>query len=70
MNIIDSVFQGIYIPPVVFNVTEDEDGNPVRTCIDGKQVLPVAFRSQPLGSNIASLLALDIHHQFSAGASM
>ncbi|KAJ7180176.1 hypothetical protein C8R43DRAFT_1117504 [Mycena crocata] len=37
--LIDSLFRGFYIPPVVFAVTKDEDGVPTRVCVDGKQRL-------------------------------
>ncbi|KAJ3570206.1 hypothetical protein NP233_g4563 [Leucocoprinus birnbaumii] len=35
----DSLFRNFYVPPVVFAVTKDEDGAPVRICVDGKQRL-------------------------------
>ncbi|KAF8195808.1 hypothetical protein K438DRAFT_1826554 [Mycena galopus ATCC 62051] len=37
--LIDSLFRKFYIPPVVFAVTQDEDGVPTRVCVDGKQRL-------------------------------
>ncbi|KAJ7276480.1 hypothetical protein B0H12DRAFT_1249152 [Mycena haematopus] len=37
--LIDSLFRKFYIPPVVFAVTQDEDGMPTRICVDGKQRL-------------------------------
>lgn len=38
VGLIDSLFRNFYVPPVVFAVTKDEDGIPVRICVDGKQV--------------------------------
>jgi len=38
VGLIDSLFRNFYVPPVVFAVTKDEDGVPVRICVDGKQV--------------------------------
>ncbi len=37
-HLIDSLFNNYYIPPVVFVVSRDEDGEEVRICVDGKQV--------------------------------
>ncbi|KAK0191043.1 hypothetical protein F5146DRAFT_1196204 [Armillaria mellea] len=37
--LIDSIFRNFYIPPVVFAVTLDDDGEEVRVCVDGKQRL-------------------------------
>ncbi|KAJ7904596.1 hypothetical protein B0H14DRAFT_2327946, partial [Mycena olivaceomarginata] len=37
--LIDSLFRNFYIPPVVFAVTQDEEGVPIRVCVDGKQRL-------------------------------
>jgi Protein of unknown function DUF262 len=39
MEIIDSLFHNFYIPPVIFAVMRDEDGEEVRVCVDGKQRL-------------------------------
>ncbi|KAI9456627.1 hypothetical protein F5148DRAFT_984387 [Russula earlei] len=39
MEIIDSLFHNFYIPPVIFAVMQDEDGEEVRVCVDGKQRL-------------------------------
>ncbi|KAJ7094685.1 hypothetical protein B0H15DRAFT_798834 [Mycena belliarum] len=36
-GLIDSLFRNIYINPVIFALTVDEDGVPMRTCVDGKQ---------------------------------
>ncbi|KAJ7638889.1 hypothetical protein FB45DRAFT_904165 [Roridomyces roridus] len=36
--LIDSIFRNFWIPPVVFSVTDD-DGVPIRVCVDGKQRL-------------------------------
>ncbi|KAF8882218.1 hypothetical protein CPB85DRAFT_1339740 [Mucidula mucida] len=38
-HLIDSLFNNYYIPPVVFVVSRDEDGEEVRICVDGKQRL-------------------------------
>ncbi|KAJ6515810.1 hypothetical protein C8R45DRAFT_1140839, partial [Mycena sanguinolenta] len=35
--LIDSLFRKFYVPPVIFAVTKDEDGVPIRICVDGKQ---------------------------------
>ncbi|KAF7355389.1 hypothetical protein MSAN_01455600 [Mycena sanguinolenta] len=37
--LIDSLFRKFYVPPVIFAVTKDEDGVPIRVCVDGKQRL-------------------------------
>ncbi|KII90448.1 hypothetical protein PLICRDRAFT_38996 [Plicaturopsis crispa FD-325 SS-3] len=37
MALIDSIFRNFYMPPIIFAVTYDKDGNETRTCIDGKQ---------------------------------
>ncbi|EIN11787.1 hypothetical protein PUNSTDRAFT_63533 [Punctularia strigosozonata HHB-11173 SS5] len=39
INLITSIFENYYIPPIVFSVTKDEDGEPIRICVDGKQRL-------------------------------
>jgi hypothetical protein len=39
MEIIDSLFHNFYVPPVIFAVMRDEDGEEVRVCVDGKQRL-------------------------------
>ncbi|KAF9446940.1 hypothetical protein P691DRAFT_672497 [Macrolepiota fuliginosa MF-IS2] len=39
VGLIDSLFRNFYVPPVVFAVTKDEDGQVVRVCVDGKQRL-------------------------------
>ncbi|KAJ6539424.1 hypothetical protein B0H19DRAFT_1315289 [Mycena capillaripes] len=36
--LIDSLFRNFWIPPVVFAVVDDEEGVPIRVCVDGKQV--------------------------------
>ncbi|KIO32185.1 hypothetical protein M407DRAFT_215001 [Tulasnella calospora MUT 4182] len=38
-KLIDSVLRNFYIPPIIFRVTEDQDGYERRICIDGKQRL-------------------------------
>jgi len=37
-GLIDSLFRNFYIPPVVFAMFEDADGESIRECVDGKQV--------------------------------
>ncbi|TFK75833.1 hypothetical protein BDN72DRAFT_831277 [Pluteus cervinus] len=39
VGLIDSVFRNFYIPPVVFAVRKDEEGEEIRICVDGKQRL-------------------------------
>ncbi|EPQ57689.1 hypothetical protein GLOTRDRAFT_37727, partial [Gloeophyllum trabeum ATCC 11539] len=39
IRLIDSLFRNFYIPPIVFAVQPDEDGELVRICVDGKQRL-------------------------------
>ena len=39
MEIIDSLFHNFYVPPVIFAVMHDEEGEEVRVCVDGKQRL-------------------------------
>ncbi|KAI0768751.1 hypothetical protein BD413DRAFT_614251 [Trametes elegans] len=38
-KLIDSIWRNYYVPPVVFTVSQDEDGEEVRRCVDGKQRL-------------------------------
>ncbi|THH18787.1 hypothetical protein EW146_g2255 [Bondarzewia mesenterica] len=39
MEIIDSILHNYYVPPVIFTVRKDEDGEETRVCVDGKQRL-------------------------------
>ncbi|KAF9008994.1 hypothetical protein BDQ17DRAFT_1349335 [Cyathus striatus] len=39
IGLIDSIFRNFYIPPVVFAVQKDPEGEEVRVCVDGKQRL-------------------------------
>ncbi|OBZ67046.1 hypothetical protein A0H81_12868 [Grifola frondosa] len=39
VKLLDSLFRNFYVPPVVFAVYKDEDGEEVRKCVDGKQRL-------------------------------
>ncbi|PFH52790.1 hypothetical protein AMATHDRAFT_139317 [Amanita thiersii Skay4041] len=39
IKLIDSIYRNFYIPPVVFAVKKDSDGEDVRICVDGKQRL-------------------------------
>lgn len=38
IGLIDSLFRNYYVPPIIFAVRLDEDGEEVRICVDGKQV--------------------------------
>lgn len=38
IGLIDSIFRNFYIPPIVFAVQLDDEGEEVRICVDGKQV--------------------------------
>lgn len=38
-QLINSVFHNFYIPPVIFAVHKDDEGEDVRVCVDGKQRL-------------------------------
>jgi hypothetical protein len=39
MEIIDSLYHNFYIPPIIFALMRDEDGEEIRICVDGKQRL-------------------------------
>ncbi|KAI0779947.1 hypothetical protein C8Q74DRAFT_1367755 [Fomes fomentarius] len=39
MKVLDSIWRNYYVPPVVFAVFKDEDGEEVKRCVDGKQRL-------------------------------
>ncbi|KAG2150495.1 hypothetical protein DEU56DRAFT_32120 [Suillus clintonianus] len=39
IGLIDSIFRNFYVPPVIFAVTKDDEGEPIRICVDGKQRL-------------------------------
>ncbi|KAH7888574.1 hypothetical protein F5I97DRAFT_1803315 [Phlebopus sp. FC_14] len=39
IGLIDSIFRNFYVPPIIFAVQKDEDGETVRVCVDGKQRL-------------------------------
>ena len=39
MKLLDSIWRNYYVPPVVFAVYKDEEGEEVRCCVDGKQRL-------------------------------
>ncbi|OCH89000.1 hypothetical protein OBBRIDRAFT_836129 [Obba rivulosa] len=39
IKLLDSIYRNFYVPPVVFAVFKDEDGEEVRKCVDGKQRL-------------------------------
>ena len=38
IGLIGSIFQNFYIPPIVFAVQRDDEGEEVHICVDGKQV--------------------------------
>ena len=39
IGLIDSIFRNFYVPPIVFAVQQDDEGEEVRVCVDGKQRL-------------------------------
>ncbi|KAF8897611.1 hypothetical protein BD779DRAFT_1432544 [Infundibulicybe gibba] len=39
IGLIDSIFRNFYIPPIVFAVSRDDEGEEIRICVDGKQRL-------------------------------
>ncbi|KZT21179.1 hypothetical protein NEOLEDRAFT_1074056 [Neolentinus lepideus HHB14362 ss-1] len=39
IRLIDSIFRNFYVPPIVFTVSKDDDGEVIRICVDGKQRL-------------------------------
>lgn len=39
MKVLDSIWRNYYVPPVVFAIFKDEDGEEVKRCVDGKQRL-------------------------------
>ncbi|KAG8691388.1 hypothetical protein FRC11_004501 [Ceratobasidium sp. 423] len=43
-KLIDSLLRNYYIPPVIFSVSTDKNGNQTRVCIDGKQRLTSIYR--------------------------
>ncbi|KDN45199.1 hypothetical protein RSAG8_05114, partial [Rhizoctonia solani AG-8 WAC10335] len=43
-KLIDSILRNYYIPPVIFSISSDKNGNQTRVCIDGKQRLTSIFR--------------------------
>ncbi|KAI9442357.1 hypothetical protein H4582DRAFT_1927934 [Lactarius indigo] len=45
MEIVDSLFHNFYVPPVIFAVMRDEEGEEVRVCVDGKQRLTSIVKS-------------------------
>jgi Protein of unknown function DUF262 len=60
MEIIDSLYHNFYVPPVIFAVMRDEDGEEVRICVDGKQRLTsiVKFLDGHVCSPLSTALAL------------
>ncbi|KAJ1304559.1 hypothetical protein OPQ81_005700 [Rhizoctonia solani] len=43
-KLIDSLLRNYYIPPVIFSLSTDKNGNQTRVCIDGKQRLTSIYR--------------------------
>ncbi|KAF8135707.1 hypothetical protein EV363DRAFT_1212435 [Boletus edulis] len=39
IGLVDSIFRNFYVPPVIFAVQKDDEGETVRVCVDGKQRL-------------------------------
>lgn len=39
MKLLDSIYRNYYVPPVVFAVYTDDEGEKVKCCVDGKQRL-------------------------------
>lgn len=39
IGLVDSIFRNFYVPPVIFAVQRDDEGETVRVCVDGKQRL-------------------------------
>ncbi|KZT68263.1 hypothetical protein DAEQUDRAFT_728072 [Daedalea quercina L-15889] len=39
MKLLDSIYRNYYVPPIVFDVYKDDDGETVMRCVDGKQRL-------------------------------
>ena len=60
MEIIDSLYHNFYVPPVIFAVMRDEDGEEVRICVDGKQRLTsiVKFLDGHVCSPLSTALVL------------
>jgi len=44
MTFIDSLFHNFYVPPVIFSMVLDEDGNKICVCVDRKQCLTSIVR--------------------------
>jgi hypothetical protein len=59
MEIIDSLYHNFYVPPVIFALMRDEDGEEVRVCVDGKQRLTsiVKFLDGHVCSSLSTTLA-------------
>lgn len=39
IGLIDSIFRNFYIPPIIFAMEKNEEGDESRVCVDGKQRL-------------------------------
>ncbi|GJJ06450.1 hypothetical protein Clacol_000642 [Clathrus columnatus] len=44
IKLIDSIFRNYYVPPVIFAVRKDKEGNDLYVCVDGKQRLTSIFK--------------------------
>jgi hypothetical protein len=67
MEIIDSLYHNFYVPPVIFAVMRDEDGEEVRVCVDGKQRLTSIVKfldGQVRPPHISAALAVYGTHYF------
>jgi hypothetical protein len=49
IGLIDSIFRNFWVPPIVFTVQQDDDGEETRICVDGKQVCNLDY--EVLGSS-------------------
>lgn len=38
-KLLDSIYRNYYVPPIVFDVYKDDDGEEIMRCVDGKQRL-------------------------------
>lgn len=38
-KLLDSIYRNYYVPPIVFDVYKDDEGEEVMRCVDGKQRL-------------------------------
>jgi hypothetical protein len=57
IGLIDSLFRNYYVPPIIFAVRTDEDGEEIRLCVDGKQVSSLWWRNMRILINNVRLAA-------------